>query len=407
MQSSSSSDSLGPEVGAGALLIKVPQAELRQVAENQTTPPQLVAEGPFSIYTVEVAGETKIRAQVGSVSWDVLPTSQTLKAGEQTYIFTTAIKGVFYALTLGAATEPEALGIVEAVLENVTLLKESERLMQDPAAQEGEAALAKGVTYKFALARGVHKASSSIASGLMVGATYVSGSFDKAASYLRTGEATNQPMQLSDGFKRRIDQTTYAAQLLSKAANSVVGGLAWIGGKVAGGVLWAIGADKPLEPGQENGPMGLMREMSHATVSGFTEVWDSMENAGHLVLTTARDSTAKVVEHRYGAEAGAATAQSMTAAGYATDAVWSTRRIGVRTVAKAAAKKTAKGVIKKWAGQDERHGGGSASGGSVGGSRGGSGQSTPAAAVGRSGSPAPAAPKMPAAGGAGNIRAEL
>ena len=38
---------------------------------------------------------------------------------------------------------------------------------------------------------------------LQVGATYVSGSFDKAASYLRTGEATNQPMQLSDGFKRR------------------------------------------------------------------------------------------------------------------------------------------------------------------------------------------------------------
>ena len=38
---------------------------LVQVAENQTTPPQLVAEGPFSIYTVEVAGETKIRAQVG------------------------------------------------------------------------------------------------------------------------------------------------------------------------------------------------------------------------------------------------------------------------------------------------------------------------------------------------------
>ena len=40
-------------------------AGLVQVAENQTTPPQLVAEGPFSIYTLEVAGETKIRAQVG------------------------------------------------------------------------------------------------------------------------------------------------------------------------------------------------------------------------------------------------------------------------------------------------------------------------------------------------------
>jgi hypothetical protein len=64
-----------------------------------------------------------LMAQVGEVSWDVLATSQALKAGELTYIFSTPAKGVFYALTLGAATEPEAVGVVEAVLENVTLLR--------------------------------------------------------------------------------------------------------------------------------------------------------------------------------------------------------------------------------------------------------------------------------------------
>ncbi len=50
---------------AEVLVQRAASSGLVQVAENQTTPPQLVAEGPFSIYTVDVAGETKIRAQVG------------------------------------------------------------------------------------------------------------------------------------------------------------------------------------------------------------------------------------------------------------------------------------------------------------------------------------------------------
>lgn len=124
-----------------------------------------------------------------------------------------------------------------------------------------------------------------------------------------------------------------------------------------------------------------MREVSQAALGGFTEVWDSMEEAGYLVLTSARDNTAAVVEHRramhagvgegggnegrgrsgaaphvanlagnpgprvvcrYGAEAGATSVEGMNAAGYAGDAFLASRRIGVRTVAKSAAKHTAR-----------------------------------------------------------------
>jgi hypothetical protein len=38
--------------------------------------------------------------------------------------------------------------------------------------------------------------------------------------------------------------------------------------------------------------------MSHAALHGFTEVWDSMEEAAFTVLVSARDNTAKVVEHK-------------------------------------------------------------------------------------------------------------
>ncbi len=43
---------------------------------------------------------------------------------------------------------------------------------------------------------------------------------------------------------------------------------------------------------------------------------------------------------------------SMTAAGHGADAWFAARKLGVKTVAKSAAKRTAKGVIHKWAGKD-------------------------------------------------------
>jgi hypothetical protein len=38
---------------------------------------------------------------------------------------------------------------------------------------------------------------------VQMGATYASGAFEKATGYLRTGQPTGTPAQLSEGFKRR------------------------------------------------------------------------------------------------------------------------------------------------------------------------------------------------------------
>lgn len=46
----------------------------------------------------------------------------------------------------------------------------------------------------------------------------------------------------------------------------------------------------------------------------------------------------------------------MTAAGHGADAWFAARKLGVKTVAKSAAKRTAKGVIHKWSGTDGRPG---------------------------------------------------
>jgi hypothetical protein len=56
--------------------------------------------------------------------WEIKPTSQTLKGGSLTYIFSTEEDpALFYAVTLAADTTPEAVGVLEAVLEAASLYK--------------------------------------------------------------------------------------------------------------------------------------------------------------------------------------------------------------------------------------------------------------------------------------------
>ncbi len=135
----------------------------------------------------------------------------------------------------------------------------------------------------------------------------------------------------------RLQQTETVAGAAARAANGAVSGLAWAGAKLADGgerasqkpmqsaagwavwqkagcerldppqyelafpvflssflaVLWLAGANKPghKEPGR-------LREVSHAALAGFAEVWDAMEDAGRLVLLSARDGVADVVSKK-------------------------------------------------------------------------------------------------------------
>ncbi|KAI7839216.1 hypothetical protein COHA_007029 [Chlorella ohadii] len=306
--------------------------------------------------------------------------------------------------TLASDTEAEAVGMLEAILEAASIYRESEALLSSAEAAAGEAALASRCAYKSGLARGVHTASRKVAGGLLASATYASNSISRGASYFTPAQPTATPVAISPGIKKRFAQTARLAGYASKAVNSAVSGLAYVGAKVAGGVLWVAGANKPLKPGEE---AGTLREVGQAAVLGFTQVWDSMEEAGQTVLLSARDSTAGVMRQRYGPDAEEVSVHSMNAAGYTAEAAFSARKIGVKTVAKAAAKKTAKGVIHKWAGMDSSGaGGGSASssrGGSRGGSRGSSADNLAAAAG--------AGPAEPAgvgvAAGAGGVKAKL
>jgi hypothetical protein len=68
----------------------------------------------------------------------------------------------------------------------------------------------------------------------------------------------------------RIRQTESVAKYTAKAVNSAVSGLAWVGAKVAGGLLWMVGADKPTQPGEEEGEHAC-RKLTVITAKGFMQ----------------------------------------------------------------------------------------------------------------------------------------
>lgn len=381
----------------GSLLLSIPGAELHRVTGHQQW---LVERGPLTVSAVAQAapppapvaqtaagaatagggkqqqlypdlyqsappagaasqsgqGCDVIVAAVGTHSWPLLRSTQTLKVGQLTFVFSTPQHDTFLSMTLAADTDVAAVGMLEAILEEVTVYRESAALLANPQAQAGEAVMAEHA-YKSSLARGVHKSSKRLATGLLASATYAAAGIGMSARRLTPAEPTTTPVAVSAGTKSRFKQTAQAAAFAAMAMNGAANCVAWAGGKVAGGVLWAAGADKRLEAGQDP---STLREVGHAALAGFTQVWDSMEEAGKTVLLATRDGTADVVRQRYGHEAADVSVDGMNAAGYTADAALAARKIGVRALAKGAAKSTAKGVMHKWAGAEEARPAGSA-----------------------------------------------
>ena len=166
----------------GDVLISVPAAQLRRV---QGEAQELVDTGAFTVSTVDEQGagaECAIVARVGATRWRVLPSTATLQAGQLTFLFSLPEDAQqpqqpqqpqpFYSVTLAADTPPEAVGVVEAVLEGVSVHRQSPRLLGDRAAQAGEAELAAQAaaasSYQHRTARGISQASAGVASGILV-----------------------------------------------------------------------------------------------------------------------------------------------------------------------------------------------------------------------------------------------
>lgn len=112
---------------ASEALIRFPFAELLRVRNGEQ--PELVDEGEMALEsTPRAVGQAEeaqaiIELVVGGTRWEILPSSRVLKVGEFTFVFSTEDKAVNLTLTLLASASDEDVGILEAILENIAILK--------------------------------------------------------------------------------------------------------------------------------------------------------------------------------------------------------------------------------------------------------------------------------------------
>lgn len=332
-----------------------------------------VAHGAFQLLDVEgpKAGVDAVVAQVGALAWTVGPGSGAVRVGELSFAFSHPDHPFEqqFVVVLSSDTDPQAVGLLEALLESVCQFKEAAGTIENPKAQQGEAAaagalateppaaaapppaagtvaiaaapLAAAPQYGSVAAQRVQRMAISASSGIMLAAMRATEAMQCASDKLRQGPATSQPLELSPGFVRRMEGTARAAKWASRATHKVGKGLGWLGSRALGGALWVFGLNRPLRPGEQPGVVS-------ATAVGISEVWEALEQAGYLVLTSARDSAAAVAAHRYGEQAGAATHHGMNAAVYSGDTL---TNLSGRAAAREGAKAVGRDVLRRMARQ--------------------------------------------------------
>ena len=88
-------------------------------------------------------------------------------------------------------------------------------------------------------------------------------------------------------------------------------------------------------------------EVASGAVKGFGVVYTGLERAASLLATSLSDNTVRLVEHRYGAEAGQVAEHSLHSAGNLAMTGHNVQSLGAKGLAKRVAKDTGKHLISE------------------------------------------------------------
>lgn len=298
----------------------------------------------------------------------------------------------YYVVTLCEEVDPESLGVLEAVLETVSPYTESEKLVEAEQPNLAEFAMAQDAQrfysssftvpedataavvkpgasqdaetyvpvpltdgsyelgsqqetqqhagapqYTSKKATFIANTSKKMASGIAVAAAWSQTKLQEAGEVSKTKLAPNgQPYEVSEATLKRLQATATAASVASKTAEMVVGGVAAVAAAVGGAVAHKATGSKGSDVNSKRS------QMASASLQGFAEVWNSMEAAAEMLYIQARDTTATVVEHKYGPSAAEASKHVMNTGGHAANTWWAARKLGVKAIAKGTAKGAAK-----------------------------------------------------------------
>lgn len=326
------------------ILLQFPSVEVHKVEGKEES---LLVRGSLVAYSVVYpTGEHRLALEVGEMRWWLLTDTASLKVAPSTYMMSLPGGQTFYSITFAEETPAEAVGAFEALLQEVSVYREAEALMEEPALVQGDAKIAAGLSglvFQNKLARGIHSTSMKVADGVLVASNYASGKFAERTAATQSASAPGKQRSVPVVVKFTAASAKKGAHLVARVADKVV--------NVAAAAPVYVVEKMMRKSTDDSKPQGMRKQVVTASAISFTVIWTAMECGARTVLVGARDHASGVVHHKYGPEAAGVTHNTLTACGHGVDAYTSVRNIAAKAIMRKTAKTAAKCLLANYMGK--------------------------------------------------------
>ncbi|KAK9825807.1 hypothetical protein WJX74_009503 [Apatococcus lobatus] len=350
-------------------ILSIPNARLSKIDNGVTLP---VSAGQLLVHMLDHSEGPVVMLRVGEIEFQLDTTLPVLRADRTTYVFAMPGDRLFYHLSIPPGANEEEDAMLEAIFVECTCYKPAgaltpedrdtvtndvtEELMKDdPRVLQQELVSSTSgdkKTYAEHIVSGGNWASGFIGKQ----AAKASVALEKAGLNLQDRITPNeQPTNMSPATLHRVAMVRKAASGTALRASSVLSTVNDIASRVADGIVRRLSHDRnynqQLQSQEPEVRRGAIKEICAASVLAADQIFDAMQQAAGQVAMTSGTTASGLVNHKYGPQAGqVATDLSASAyhAGQTGMSVMSLRKLGVRTVARRVAKRTAKGLTKSY-----------------------------------------------------------
>eukprot|EP00891_Asterochloris_glomerata_P007958 jgi/Astpho2/7958/Aster-06555 len=359
------------------IVLSIPEVQLHKVEGQQES---LLEWGPLTVH-LKNGKPSEVQVQVGKITWDLETTMPTLQANAHTFMFAMPGTQCFYSVLLASSTPVETAQLFSSILgectsyqiagtltndgsstitEEITesLLKD-ENIIRKPQPEMGGAASVDSADSspereqpdgRTTSARRISLGAEKIKGAIGVGAVYASEKIAQAGQKMQERVRPNeQPMKIDPRTQALLKKCRQVAHSVNHLSGTVTGQVADMSIRVADGIVRRMGGSnygQKLQSDAKPTRTSAAKEIAAASVVAAAEIYESMYAGAMTVMKSGGSTTADFVGHKYGPDARQAAGDVSTAAIESSAAYYNMTRMGVRTVAKRIAKRTAKGLVK-------------------------------------------------------------
>lgn len=326
-------------------LTEVRDTELWKV---EGTSHQKVAAGLWSLYKINDVAYS----QVGSIQWQLTGSSPCLKPADGSYVFALSSQQqtIYYIVRIPHGLPELQIDAIETALASITAFEISATASSDTKQSEDiEKVTDEKPTTTDQIVSGIGKATTYAVQGISYGAHALKKTIHKGGELFKEKTTKGEEDKpVDEKTKKRLETAKKIGKTASAVTAVAVDTVATLTTQVASAVVSAVSGNKDGDSDrQQESTSTKVKKVGIATAAAAAEIYLAMEDAFKQIAQSGAETTATMVEHKYGKEYGDATYDALSATGHTAEAVMSGRKLGPKAVLKATAKKTAVEYVKR------------------------------------------------------------